>query len=67
MKQARALTETCLRALREIVELDSTAAAVLSAKVRAADILLSRGWGTAPQTITIDGDLKVDVIWHGPQ
>ena len=48
---AREYTESAIQTLAEIVE-DSTASK--SARVRAAEALLDRGWGKAPQTVNLN-------------
>jgi len=55
---ARAHTATCVKVLAGIVRQKS---APPGARVSAAGILLERGWGKAPQDVTIDGDIKITI------
>jgi hypothetical protein len=58
---AREATETAVRRLVQIVEMEPTKE-ILGAQVRASEVLLNRGWGTAPQTVTLVGDAPVKRI-----
>ncbi len=57
---ARTHTESCLRTLASIV---SQAKAPHAARVAAANSLLDRGWGKAPQSITGEdgGDIRITI------
>jgi hypothetical protein len=57
---ARAHTETCIRVLAKIV---TEAKAPASARAFAANSLLDRGWGKAPQQLTGEdgGDIRVTI------
>lgn len=56
---ARAHTESALKTLAGIMNQDEAPAA---ARVSAAQALLDRGWGKAPQTISGDPDSPLEVI-----
>lgn len=57
---ARTHTETCVRVLANIV---ASAKAPASARAFAANSLLDRGWGKAPQQLTGEdgGDIRVTI------
>ena len=57
---ARAQTETCVRVLTGVVR---SAKAPASARVIAAQTLLDRGWGKAPQQLVGEdgGDIRVTI------
>ena len=57
---ARAQTETCIRVLAGIVR---QAKAPAQARAFAANSLLDRGWGKAPQSITGEdgGDIRITI------
>ena len=48
----------CIRVLAGIVSQEAMPPA---ARVSAAGILLDRGWGRAPQDVSMDGDIKITI------
>jgi hypothetical protein len=55
---ARSHTPSCISALAGIVRKGRTD----TARVNAAIALLDRGWGKAPQSVTVDGQASIKVV-----
>lgn len=58
----REFTKKGVEKLIAIAEMDASDPAILGVQVRAVDSILNRGWGTAPQTVIMQGDTTIRIV-----